>query len=106
MSEPENPDKYHLDPPIDPDTGDIRIPENLEEAIAKLKAMLHPEYLDEIKAMPMNEFAATAHFDLGLWLRNNWGLWRQSPLAQSLDGFDADGKSDRILKEFWRSLQE
>lgn len=105
MSAPEHPDKYRIIPRRT-DAGDIRIPESLEEAIAELKATLHPEYLDEIKATPMDEFTATAHFGLGSWLRNNWGLWRQSKLARSMGGFDADGLSDRILKEFWRSLQE
>jgi len=105
MSETEHPEKYRVSPHCDPDTGHIRVPENLEEAIAELKAMLHPTYLEEIRQTPLDEFAGTAHFGLGMWLRNNWGLWGNSPLARSLGEFDADGRSDRILRAFWRSLQ-
>lgn len=48
-----------------------------------------------------------AHFSLGLWMRNNWGLWDDSQLDQYFSRMgvtEADDMSMIILKSFWRHL--
>jgi len=48
------------------------------------------------------------HFGLGMWMRNNWGLWSEaSPLKQFFDSqgkYSADDMSSMILKSYWQHL--
>ena len=67
-----------------PETGDtaapvqeVHIPSDLPSCMAQLDSMLN----DEDKAWLRENGATAAHFGLGMWLRNNWGLWHEeSPL--------------------------
>ena len=55
----------------------VSIPEDLPACMACLDSMLD----DEDKAWLREHGAAAAHFGLGMWIRNNWGLWHgDSPL--------------------------
>jgi len=74
------------------------------------------EYLDVIfddtakytfMTFPEEVSAANYHFGLGMWMRNNWGLWRNSLLKQSLidSGYvHPDDMSSIILKAYHRKL--
>ncbi len=57
------------------DTADteeaLPIPEDLPACMAALDSMLG----DKDKAWLREHDAVEAHFGLGMWLRNNWGLW-------------------------------
>lgn len=48
------------------------------------------------------------HFDLCMWMRNNWGLWSsESRLKQyfaRIGVFHADSISSLILSSYWRYL--
>jgi hypothetical protein len=49
------------------------------------------------------------HFPLGMWIRNEFGLWRGGPLRDSLMalGIDhPDGMSDVVLKAYGLYLRE
>ncbi len=49
----------------------------------------------------------TYHFTLGLWMRNNWGLWGGSRLKEYMNGLGfvhPDDMSGFILQTFWRYL--
>ena len=91
-------------------TDDGSLPETLEEAVAYLIAKLNDDDLRSIAAMEQDEFLMVAHFGLGLWIRNNLGLWSDGPLAKSLAGNDyslqADDMSGIILTALWERLQE
>ncbi len=54
----------------------IYIPTDLPDCIRQLDSMLSAEHKDYIRT----EGAAAVHFSLGMWMRNNWGLWRGSQL--------------------------
>ena len=54
----------------------IYIPTDLPDCIRQLDSMLSAED----KAYIRTEGAAAVHFSLGMWMRNNWGLWRGSQL--------------------------
>lgn len=50
---------------------------------------------------------ALYHFGLGMWLRNNWGLWTSSPLAVWFNErgiHHPDDMSGIILTSYWRHL--
>jgi len=52
----------------------IYIPTDLPDCIRQLDSMLSPEDKAYIQS------GRSVHFSLGMWMRNNWGLWRGSRL--------------------------
>ena len=53
----------------------IYIPKNLNECYNELNSMLDKKLIEEIKNKTETEFTTGSHFGMGLWIRNNWGLW-------------------------------
>jgi hypothetical protein len=109
MTEPDE-DKYKLNPTPDLDIpSGVYIPTDIYDAIRELEKMLHPTLIEEIKnCSGKNELVGEYHYSLGMWMRNNWGLWQGSRLAQYLasigHGYEADYMSGFILECFWRHL--
>lgn len=62
--------------------GGVCIPKNLKECFQELDKFLPVEDREEIKALPNRDEMTKYHFSLGLWIRNNWGLWSGSRLQQ------------------------
>ncbi|MCJ7434938.1 MAG: hypothetical protein MUO77_15760 [Anaerolineales bacterium] len=97
-----------VNPTPDPNspTG-IYIPSDLQGCFRELDSMLPASMREDIRA---SEEASLArhHFGLGMWMRNNWGLWSEgSPLKQYFDGqgiHEADDASSMILTSYWRYL--
>lgn len=57
--------------------------------------------------MKREDFGAGAHFGLGMWIRNNWGLWGESRLVfyfNSICIYHPDDMSTIILDAFWCRL--
>ena len=104
--EPSGP-KYKVNPTPDPNqSGGIYIPKDLDDSFAELKKMLHPDFVKEFKVGTEDD-TAMHHFGLGIWMRNNWGLWGGSRLAKwfNAQGIKhADDMSGIILDSFWRHL--
>lgn len=97
----------HITPTLDEDSpSGVYIPENLEDALVELRRMLHPKLVEKIRE-GSEEDLVMHHFGLGLWLRNNWGLWGDSRLQQHFNDlgiFHPDDMSSIILHSLWRSL--
>lgn len=99
---------YDLTPTPDKNspTG-IYIPSDLEDCFRELNRALPAGMIDEIKTCSEGDLSMQ-HFGLGMWMRNNWGLWKMEfRLAQycSKIGFwDADDASSMIIESFWRHL--
>lgn len=82
------------------------VPKDLEDAFIELMRMLSPALLNEIKLKSEKDMIEY-HHGLGTWLRNNWGLWAGSRLAQyfrQLGINHPDDMSGIILTSFWRHL--
>lgn len=80
------------------------IPTTVAEAHAELERILSAEMLAEIDAMPSEDGMAHYHMDVGLYMRNSWGLWAGGPLARHMQelGFThPDIMSGEILATFW-----
>lgn len=78
-------------------------PKSLEEALVWLKSNLNENQLHDIKTQP----PIGLHFGLGMHLRNEWGLWHDSPLAQyfnSIGIHHADDMSGIVLESLYREL--
>jgi len=85
------------------------IPTTLEEAHRQLERQLPKEELAKIDAMKSEEEMIEYHFGLGMGMRNNWGLWKGSALAQHMRklGFiHPDDMSGVILATFWCKRHE
>ncbi|RLA38718.1 MAG: hypothetical protein DRR42_28300, partial [Gammaproteobacteria bacterium] len=72
--------KIELKPTADADspTG-VLIPTDLTAAHEELDAMLPSRTKKRFKRDL--DFASEVHHSLGMWIRNNWGLWSDSALA-------------------------
>lgn len=64
----------------------MAIPETLDEAISALDRMLGQKDRDFLlrSNLSADDAATELHHSLGRHLRNEWGLWHDSPLAQHL----------------------
>ena len=83
------------------------VPQDFEDALETLACTLEPEVLQEIYESSRSEMI-NYHFGLGLWMRNNWGLWAGSPLKSDLESrglSHPDNMSGLILDSFWRKLR-
>lgn len=73
---------YKINPtPDENNSSKVYIPKNLEDSFVELNRMLHPKFIEKFKNGGKDEIAKQ-HFGLGLWMRNNWGLWANSRLAE------------------------
>ncbi|MDE6801971.1 MAG: hypothetical protein K2J06_04305, partial [Muribaculaceae bacterium] len=83
----------------------IYIPVNLTDACQELDKMFDNETKEDIIRLG-KDFRSEAHHTLGMWIRNNWGLWGGSRLQAYLrdKGYsDPDEMSDYLLTcyQFW-----
>jgi len=101
--------KYKINPTRDKNSSTgLYIPENLEDCFKELDKMLHPEIVKEMRSGTENDMI-NYHFGLGMWLRNNWGLWSESRLAKYFNDFGvyhSDNISGIILDSYWRYLND
>ncbi|MEM6516987.1 MAG: leucine-rich repeat domain-containing protein, partial [Bacteroidota bacterium] len=85
----------------------IYIPKNLNECFDQLNLMFSPKRIKEIKTKSEEEFSVGSHFGLGMWIRNNWGLWQGSRLYKYFNekGLNhPDDMSSVILTFYHRHL--
>jgi hypothetical protein len=81
---------------------DLGYPQTIDEAIERLLDELNPEDIERIRQMIQSELISL-HFNLGMYIRNNFGLWKgSSPLAKG----HTDSTSMSIIKAFWQRLQD
>jgi hypothetical protein len=88
-----------------------QFPVTIEEAVGVVVATLADE--DQAKIAAMAESALIGlHFGLGLWIRNNFGLWQEpSALLDDARRLDPsighpDDASMLIIAGVWKRLQE
>jgi len=99
---------YKLSPsPPEKDSGfEVYIPRDLEDCFAELKKMLPKKLIKKIKDGKESDMIQY-HLNLGMWVRNNWGLWKGSRLKsyfEKLGIHHPDDMSGIILDSFYRHL--
>jgi|GEM_PF-1011715 len=85
----------------------VYIPKNLSECFKELNRLLKQDDKENIKLNGEKKFMAEYHFSIGLWIRNNWGLWRGSALSKyfnSLEIYHPDDMSGIILNSYYNYL--
>ena len=83
------------------------IPKNIEECFLELNKTLKPETIESIKNLKSRDETINYHFGLGLWIRNNWGLWGGSRLQAYLTNKGLnhpDDMSGHILEYYYEWL--
>lgn len=89
-------------------TQESGIPRDLGECYLALKLKLSQPDLLEFMNTPEDELARY-HLGLGMWMRNKWGLWRESALQRyfrELGINHPDDMSGIILTSFHRHLNQ
>jgi hypothetical protein len=85
----------------------VYIPIDLNDCFKQLDEFWTDSIKTQLRNMTEDEFTANAHFGIGLWMRNNWGLWGGSRLSKYLNDlgiFHPDDMSDLILTSYHRYL--
>lgn len=83
------------------------IPFDLDDCIQQLDKMFADSNKTKIKAMTEDDFSSRVHFDFGMWIRNNWGLWKGSRLSKffNIRGiYHPDDMSGIIFDSYYRYL--
>lgn len=98
---------YELNPTRDIQSPtQVYIPQNLEDCFRELNKMLPPKLIGDIKKGTERDMIKF-HLNLGMWIRNNWGLWRGSRLSEHFNRIGInhpDDMSSIILHSYWRNL--
>ena len=94
----------------------IYVPENLEDChneldrglsrAAKRLLAADPDKLTKLQRRVL--FCSLDHFSLGMWMRNNWGLWQKGPLAKyfnELGIYHPDDMSSIIMDSYIAKLR-
>ncbi|NVO10521.1 MAG: hypothetical protein HXX16_11210 [Bacteroidales bacterium] len=82
----------------------VYIPRNIEECFIELDKILKKEDIKTIKELKSSVETINYHFNLGMWIRNNWGLWGGSRLQLYMHERHEDEPDDmsaKILELYW-----
>ena len=84
------------------------VPKDLNDCFFELERLLPNSEIGKIKNSTESEMIKY-HLGLGMWIRNNWGLWRGSQLSKWFNEkgiYHPDDMSGIILDSFWRHLNK
>ncbi len=62
----------------------VYIPRNIMECFLELDKLLEQDGIETVKSMENRDEVIVLHMGLGMWVRNNWGLWGGSRLQAYL----------------------
>lgn len=87
--------------------GHVYIPRNLEESFHVLDTMLTGGMREGLRGLPNRDETAKYHFGLGMWMRNNWGLWGGSRLKKYFKDrgvYHPDDMSGKLMRYYYDYL--
>lgn len=85
-----------------------KIPENIVECLAILEATVPQDVIDRYIGSS-EDLIHELHHSAGRYMRNNWGLWKTSPLSKwffSIGIYHADDMSGIIFTSFHRYINQ
>ena len=84
------------------------VPKDLEECFERLNIVLPQEVIEDIKNMKENEETVLHHLDIGMWIRNHWGLWKGNTALHKMfidrKIYHPDEMSGLILRFYYEYL--
>ena len=100
-------DIHKITPIPDPNApSGVYVPADIEDCFRELDKMLSPRLKAQMKNNPKGDMIQY-HLGLGMWMRNNWGLWGDSRLRAYFTRrfvFEPDNMSGLILDNYWNHL--
>lgn len=88
----------------------VYIPKDMDDAIECIDTLLSEEDKQYVAdSLSLDAFCASTHFTLGLWMRNNWGLWGGSRLKRYFterNVYHPDDMSGEILTAYYKKKIE
>jgi hypothetical protein len=84
------------------------VPGDLDDALIELDRIMGAKGRDEV-LKATEDGMIEYHHGLGMWLRNNWGLWGGSRLARYFNRLGIrhpDDMSGIILDSYWRKVHD
>ncbi|SFJ76542.1 DUF6794 domain-containing protein [Myroides guanonis] len=87
----------------------VYIPKDLEDCFKQINIIWDENERNQILKWDENEFAGKAHFGFGMWMRNNWQLWKGSRLSRYFKDFKITHPDDMtgiILVSYYRFLSK
>gem|GEM_PF-4636392 len=84
------------------------IPNDLESCFLQLDSLFGTEIKEWIKCLPDGDFSTEVHMNFGMYLRNEWGLWKRSVLCNYFLGLGInhpDDMSGIIFDSYQRRLK-
>ncbi len=91
-------------PVIDSKAAAACAPKDIAAAVDCLEKHLKPEFKNDVAKAATPEALLPSEIHIGLWMRNNWGFWTGSPLAQYMLAkrvTQPDVQSNRIVQALW-----
>jgi len=85
----------------------VYIPTDLNDCFKQLDSMFADSIKSKIKVLTEDEFVGKYHFGFGMWMRNNWGLWKGSILSKyfnSIGIYHPDDMTGIIFDSYHRQL--
>lgn len=80
-------------------------PKTLTEAVDLLIKLIPPDSKQKLATLNESDLEKE-HMGLGLWVRNNFSLWKDNQdLIKSCEAIDADSASAVIIKTAWSKLR-
>lgn len=83
------------------------IPIDLYDCIKQLDTIFADSSKTKIKALTEDEFSGRFHLSFGMWMRNNWGLWKGSRLSKYFNAkgiYHPDDMTGIIFDSYYRHL--
>ena len=88
-------------------TDKIYIPVDLDDCLNQLDKMFPDSIKKKIKVMTEEGFSGKYHLGFGMWMRNNWGLWKGSRLSKSfntLGVYHPEDMTGIIFDSYYRKM--
>ena len=85
----------------------VYIPKDIKDCFLQFDRLLPKVDIDKIKRLKGKNETIKYHLSLGLWIRNNWGLWGGSRFQLYMHdrtNDEPDGMSALILEYYWEWL--
>jgi hypothetical protein len=85
----------------------VYVPIDLDDCLKQLDSIFADSLKTKIKLLTEDEFSGKYHFGLGMWMRNNWGLWKGSRLSKyfnSIGIYHPDDMTGIVFDSYHRQL--
>ena len=84
----------------------VELPATVDEAVRLLQSIVPQAEQARIAALQESALI-TLDLSLGMWIRNNLGMWQGNAALLDATGQEtADGASDVIIRAFWVVLRQ